>query len=390
MDIKHKLAAVTLVIWISAGGCKGKPDSLPDLSFDTAGEYWDAEDIEPETTEVDEAGAEETGSDDLDFTDLYDPGGNEDVIDIVDTGNDVSDVHDTAMPETEVPDDAVEAFQPPAPVGCVTDVSAGLHNFPCDGISHYVSVPEQCLSAPCGLIVDVHGMTMDGQQEDNNTNMRALGMKHGYIVIQPSAALPSPMSKWDPGPDDEKIHAFMLDAVAAWHVDPARIHFTGFSQGGSMTWRFICSHSDILASAAPGGACAFYGDEGCPFSAGKTPEEKIAILYMHGTKDALIPFYCAEMQREAIIGAWGLWPTATLSSDNEHEWTRYEGAAGEIFEFVEHDYKASSFILQGHCYPGSADDGKAPGQLFSYACTGSSAFKRGEIVMQFFLAHPKK
>ncbi|GIS33212.1 MAG: hypothetical protein Ct9H90mP4_11260 [Gammaproteobacteria bacterium] len=30
-----------------------------------------------------------------------------------------------------------------------------------------------------------------------------------------------------------------------------RIHITGFSQGGYMSWRFICKYSDVLASAGP-------------------------------------------------------------------------------------------------------------------------------------------
>lgn len=36
-----------------------------------------------------------------------------------------------------------------------------------------------------------------------------------------------------------------------WQIDPMRIHMTGFSQGGALSWRFICDHADVLASVAP-------------------------------------------------------------------------------------------------------------------------------------------
>jgi hypothetical protein len=39
----------------------------------------------------------------------------------------------------------------------VTDVTAGVHHYPCDTTIHTVSVPEQCTNTACGVIVDVHG-----------------------------------------------------------------------------------------------------------------------------------------------------------------------------------------------------------------------------------------
>ena len=34
--------------------------------------------------------------------------------------------------------------------------------------------------------------------------------------------------------------------MEAFDVDRDRVHFTGFSQGGFMTWKFICDHADIV------------------------------------------------------------------------------------------------------------------------------------------------
>src|SRR6185436_2109107 len=81
---------------------------------------------------------------------------------------------------------------PPVPVGCVTDVTPGVHEFPCDDTTDVVSVLEACVTTACGVIIDVHGGSMSADMEDKNTGMRALGAQHGYIVIQPNA-LPNPL-----------------------------------------------------------------------------------------------------------------------------------------------------------------------------------------------------
>src|SRR5690349_11551799 len=43
---------------------------------------------------------------------------------------------------------------------CFTTHDPGHHVFPCDGIDYDVEVPATCPPAGCGLIVDVHGLTM--------------------------------------------------------------------------------------------------------------------------------------------------------------------------------------------------------------------------------------
>ncbi|MBM4372406.1 MAG: hypothetical protein FJ098_12175 [Deltaproteobacteria bacterium] len=293
-----------------------------------------------------------------------------------------------AIPPADIDADAPPPFPPPMPVGCVTDVSAGLHHVPCDGLSYEVSVPAACLSAPCGLILDIHGLTMSGDQQDNNTNLRALGEIHGCIVVQPNANPPPPLSSWVTGTDDQKILLFLAAVELAWHVDPKRVHVTGFSQGGLMSWRFVCSQSERFASAAIGGACTYPTQEACAFAGAAMPTRRIPILYMHGKDDTFFLWAAAEAQRDAVLAAWDMDPVETISADAHHDWTRYSGPEGAWFEFLWHDYQATPDVLQGHCYPGSDDPGDEPGQLFSFACTGVSAFVWGEAVMGFFLAHP--
>jgi hypothetical protein len=273
----------------------------------------------------------------------------------------------------------------PMPSGCIVDVSSGDHQYDCDGIKYDVSIPAACLQSHCGLIVDVHGLTMSGKMEDNNTGLRALGVQYGYLVVQPNANPMPPLSSWNPTTDDDKVYAFTQLAAQVFRADPKRLHFTGFSQGGMMSFRFLCKHSDVFASIAPGAGTA------CSFSGSDTPPQQIPVLYMHGTQDALISFNLfAVPQRDAVVNGWQMGAGQVIQSDASYTWTRYTNASGNVFEFIQHDYAASSFVLKGHCYPGSPDlNGGEPGQLFGFACEPPNAFNWGQAVMQFFMAHPR-
>ncbi len=267
--------------------------------------------------------------------------------------------------------------------GCIDDTSPGQHTFMCDGFKYDVSVPPTCASG-CGLILDVHGATMDATMEDANTNMRALGAQHRFVVVQPNANPGPPTSSWNPVTDDAKVFAFLQAALTAWTIDPKRVHMTGFSQGGMMTFRFLCKHADLFASMAPAAG------DGCTFAPGDTPSREVPVLYMHGTTDNLVNFLSMAIpQRNEVVGGWQMNAGQIVASDANYSRTRYTSGAGTVFEFIAHNYFAKSAILGGHCYPGSTDPGTAKGQLFAFACIGPSAFNWGDEVMNFFLAHPK-
>lgn len=293
---------------------------------------------------------------------------------------------------TDDPSTTGADIPPPVLDECIVDGNAGDHAFTCDDLVFDVSVPPQCLEQACGLIVDVHGFTMSGRMQDNNTNLRALGVERGYIVIQPNAQPNPPNASWNPAIDDDKIVAFTERAVAAYHVDAARVHFTGFSQGGFMSWRMVCNHADLFASIAPAAACASeLGVPDCSFEGEETPPASIPILYMHGTTDALVPFDCAEPRRDAVVRAFGLGPDAEMVSQSDgHTWTRHVGDAGAVLEFIVHDYAAAATLLRGHCYPGAIDPVDIPGQLFAFHCEEESSFVWGEAIIDFFEAHPKR
>jgi len=304
------------------------------------------------------------------------------------------------------------AFPDPVVDDCITEVNAGHHRFECDGMVHEVTVPPQCLSSACGLILDAHGSTMSAQQEENNMGLRPMGMQHGYVIYQPNANMLAEvnMTAWVPLQDDPKVMDFARRVVKAWHLDEDRIHVTGFSAGGFVALRLLCDHSDFFASAAPAGAGVLQVDEidclgpqewveiaigefwGCSFEGDQLPSPEIPILFMNGIHDNLNVYPCAAAQRDAIIAGWQMGNPQVVSEDAGHTWTRWTNSNGTVFEFIEHQYQADEPLLGGHCYPGSADtdpDNMPEGQFFPFGCADPDTFAWGQAVMDFFLAHPK-
>jgi pimeloyl-ACP methyl ester carboxylesterase len=276
----------------------------------------------------------------------------------------------------------------PGRLACIESRTSGT--IECDGLRYDVSVPKACETKSCGVVLDIHGLSMSARMEDANTNLRALGERWGYVVIQPSAnpappnrsfGLPDPkMPVWLPDVDEARIYAFLEHAIEALSIDRERVHMTGFSLGAMMTLRIFCQHAETFASIA-----AASGAKGCAFDAHEMPSREIPILYMHGHADQLVPFYSGKQLRDRIVAAWKMHPIAPATG------ARFESPSGTVFELVEHSYQSKYRAdLGGHCIPGSHDPGDAPGQKLSFACEGPTSFVWGELVMDFFRAHPRR
>lgn len=286
---------------------------------------------------------------------------------------------------------------------CFPSPGAGHRVYSCNGIAFDVEVPAACVGGGCGLILDVHGLTMSAAMEDANTGLRARGSAAGFVVVQPSANPAPPQASWEEE-DEAKVFDILTRAIAVYGIDPDRVHMTGFSQGGFMTWRLLCAHADVFASVAPAAAassCPVIGNPAgaaaCSFTGSEVPSRELPILYMHGRADEnYIPYRCAEPQVDAIASAWGLTANGVVASGAGYTRRRWSDATGTVVELLAHDYTSSAQVpfvlaseLQGHCFPGSTDPGDQPGQLFSFRCQQPSAFVWGSEVVAFFLAHPR-
>lgn len=283
-------------------------------------------------------------------------------------------------------DSGLGPYPPPAPDDCITDVTPGHQTLTCEGLSFELNVPDVCLQKWCGLIVDVHGLGMNGELENNHTKLRELGGAAGYIVVQPSAPAPAGggLPSWS-ATNDPQVFAIMQRVINVWHVHPKRIHFGGYSMGGWMTWRFVCAHSDVIASFAP--IAAGFQQGGCEFTDAQHPVREVPIFQTHGRNDGLVAFSTATQERDALIAYWKMTQDTVLGGapDQDYLWTRYKNANGTIYEFAEHSWETNFVLgtlkLLGHCFPGSD-------QFLGCAQTAPNAFTWGEEVLKFYQAHP--
>jgi polyhydroxybutyrate depolymerase len=290
----------------------------------------------------------------------------------------------------------------PEAAGCITDVSPGRHTFTCEGLVTDVQVPAACARPGCGLILELHGDTGTGPLFDANTNLMALGDARGYIVVAPTgpplySVDPAAGSTWRPENDDQLI-AIVQDFAAVFRSDPRRTHVTGFSRGGYVTWRLLCTHADLFASVAPaasgadrGGSCDGVSEVSCPFDPaqpGGMPSRPRSVLFLAGRQDTAVPFACATLIRDQAVAAWSLAGPTVVDGDDMYTHARW-ASAGATLETFEHDYTipadGTEAAFGGHCIPGSTVDPQAP--QYAVACAAPTAFVWGEAVMGFFAAH---
>ena len=302
----------------------------------------------------------------------------------------------TVVPDADVPPifDA-PGFQPPVPAGCVDDVTAGDHVYTCGTLQVDARIPAACVTAPCGLILELHGDTGTGLLMDGHTRLRDLGQQYGYIVVAPTGPPygGQPGSTWTSA-NDATLVGITNNFANVFHVDPARIHVTGFSRGAFVTWRMICDHSDLFASAAPGGGGdgTSFGEVTC-FSQGRAPAHQIPILFLMGRTDASVGYASMTQIRDAAIASYGAsGPIAAGGGDANAAHNRWSGnTPGALIETWDHAYETVNdgpfAAAKGHCIPGSTTDPYAA--QYAIPCKLPTAFVWGDQVMQFFLQHPR-
>lgn len=291
---------------------------------------------------------------------------------------------------------------------CISDVSASArHAFECDGVVFKVLLTQECIEQACGLIFDVHGWLSNPEQQELRSNLAMVAERQGgYIVVQPGES--GTPSSWDPSVHYDIVFEFMQQAIDAFDVDSDRVHFSGFSQGGQMTWKFICDHSDIIASAAPLSAPETY----CFFS-GSGPTRKVPILYISGTQDLGVRYFSSGNRLsvaeslvrvmydydmvsvdadaytfsdlgDIVVDEAGKIDIATDfvgfevvdgGQDSSYLWTRYTASGGVPFEHLRHS--------NGHVYPDNPDS-------LIFPEDPSVWFSVGEAILQFFIQNPRE
>jgi len=269
---------------------------------------------------------------------------------------------------------------------CPFSTKAGLQYVECYNKMFALLIPDHCSSSQCGIVIDVHGLSMGSDIQDLGTNMRTLGDRYGYAILQPQAKGNPPSTSWS-SDDDKDVYAVIVEIIDLFQLDKFKVHFTGFSQGGAMTWRFLYAYGSMFASFAPismGGVS----------SATNPPPVRRPVLFCGGTTDGLVPFSSMLQTQKNLVEGWKLIDPQPVQEGDKFKWTRWRSDADDIvFEFVQHDYE-QGWPWLGHCFPGSKDlppNPLLPGQINHNGCPRNgerAGFVLGEIIMEFFIKHP--
>ena len=243
----------------------------------------------------------------------------------------------------------------------------------CYGMSFNVTAPESCPTEGCGIIYDVHGLTMNAYLQDANTGLSYLGPLNGYITVQPSA----PGATWSTENYD-KLIAFFFESLNQWPVDKKKVHVTGFSLGGYLSWWFGCHLGEHLSSIAPiasgvGKVCT-------------DPERivpKVPVLALYGWTDLRVSYQEGVDSRNLMQSVLGL---ETISYEEAYGFQKevLTNEDGLLFESYSHSFETSYAYGRGHCFPNPVISAN------QFSCYGHLPISWGYLVIDFFMRTAKK
>ena len=158
-----------------------------------------------------------------------------------------------------------------------------------DGETRRYLIDEPAATGPAPAIVVLHGG--GGRPEQIRRAARFTLHREGWVMLYPAGL----GKMWNDGRtalaggplrtgDDLGFLSAMLDGlVAEGRIDPARIYFTGISNGGAMTQRMLCQ-APRLAAGGVSVAMNYPVGLDCPEGVAKP------MLYVLGTEDPLVPY----------------------------------------------------------------------------------------------------
>lgn len=235
---------------------------------------------------------------------------------------------------------------------------------------------------PAMLVLNLHGFTSNGQQQEAYANMPALADARGFVVASPDGLDAS----WNAGiccglsmtraVDDVAFIRRLIDEVSAeFCVDPARVFATGMSNGAFLSHRLACELSDRVAAIAP-----VAGVLGLPTC---TPPRAVPVFHFHGTLDGLVPYYGGGLQGFSSV------------ADSMRGWAQRDGCGATGAEFLRRglvhcdrwsgcrdgaEVQLCTVDGGGHTWPGGL-----PIPAFGLTTTDVSA---SEMMLDFFERHP--
>ncbi len=277
----------------------------------------------------------------------------------------------------QVPKAGTIPIQRPVPSGCIDNVGPGerlVFDTCAQDVSFNVSVPDRCMERACGLVFDLHTLLyMDATSLERNTGLAKLGQSENYIVVQPNLRMNEPPGWY---PVSTGVIAFLRLAMDVWNVEERRVHFSGFGHGGEVALRMRCELADVLASVATAMPA---GVSNSTLTCGGAARY-VDTLWIYGKNDPTA--YLQDEMLAAFVDAYDFAVDRELANEQDYVWTRHRNGDGAVLEVLGHNYTTVPYA--GFCIFGSQDSA-AP-----MACRQPAPISQGRVVLDFFIAHPRR
>lgn len=181
-------------------------------------------------------------------------------------------------------------------------------------------------SDPLPLVLLLHGYTSSGSQQESYFQLAPLAEQRGFLYAYPDGTLDNFGARFWNGTDaccnfgapvDDS--SYLLDLVEAirdqLNVDPWRIHSSGHSNGGFMSYRLACDHADVFAAIGTLAGATYDDPADC------APVTPVHVLQVHGTSDGTILYAGGALFGTSYPGAietvetWATYAGCSLTPD---------------------------------------------------------------------------
>lgn len=243
-------------------------------------------------------------------------------------------------------------------------------------------------ATPMPLVVLLHGYTASGSIQELYFQFQPLAEERGFLYVHPDGttnvlgeqfwnatdACCGFMSTVD---DSAYLDALVEQVQTDYNVDPKRIFFVGHSNGGFMSYRMACDHSDKVAAIASLAGATFADPADCGV------KDPVSVLQIHGTADATIAF-----DGGSVLG--NVFPSAGITAAT---WADYNECGSDTT--VEDDALDLVFEIEGSDTSRTAYTGCPDGVAVELWTIDGGVHVPGRTpdmstgIIDFLFAHPK-
>lgn len=178
-----------------------------------------------------------------------------------------------------------------APFSLFAQTSTGSFTFESLVRDYILFIPSGYnVAEPAPLVINMHGYTSNANEQMLYTAFNSDADTAGYIVVYPNGinnAWNSGFSfPYESGINDVGFLNALIDTISAhYNVDECRIHSTGMSNGGFMSYRLACELYDRIASIV-----SVTGSMTPGMTTHCNTNRAVAVMEIHGTADGTVPY----------------------------------------------------------------------------------------------------